>query len=277
MPKSFKELRKGKLPENFRTWEYGGFSFKTNLPSPRIENESELLSRKLFFQLLQRDEKTEDQLLSSAEQKNLFERLEKKYGKSLDEVEKECRNRVIVLQEDLDRISPNTIPLEDLRNTPRWEKIVEMSQEISDLRQKLMDISTSRNEIVGGGIEAQADIAKQAFIITKCTFVDAREEGEEQPKWIPVWETIEEFENEEDRVLVNLARLEYGLFSMGLKNDTDTLDSRFPENRILREVRRMEGDTDKLLEPFNNVPTQSIELKQSEPNSQIDIPFDSKE
>lgn len=241
MARNFKSLRQQKPTTlNFRQWEYDGFKFKTILPTPRIDMESESVSRKVFYSLLKDSEMTDDQLMTLAENKDLFQRTEEKYGGKLDDIDKNVREQIINLQSELDKIAPESLDSIELKNTPKWDRAVEISEELDKLRKQLIEVFNVRNGIISGSAESQSDRSKQNYVITHCTFVDAKEEGAEQPVWIPVWSSMEEFLDEEDGVLIQLARMEFTLFSMGLQNDLSTLDDKFPENRILRIVRNVE-------------------------------------
>ena len=204
---SFKELRQAKGGvKNLREWDYETFQFKTTLPTPRIEQEAEEQSRKEFFKLLQEGSaKADSQLLDFAEEVGLFSREEKRLGGDLDEIERDTQRELVTLQDNLDKLAPTDSSIESLKESETWEETVDISTQIRQLRQTLMDISTSRQVVTSGSAQSQADAAKNTFLIVSCTYVNISEKDEEA-EWVSVWGSVDDFMEEEDRTLANLAR-----------------------------------------------------------------------
>lgn len=233
-----KELRKNRVEElTSRTWNYDRLQFKSVLPTPRIEQEAERMSREVFYESVNKGEKTTNQLLDFADQKGLLERTKTRYGSDLDDEENRLRREIFLTQEDLERLAPQSIDITTLKTTDNWSKIIELSQKLQTFRQNLVGISLSQQEVTGGSAESQSDNMKQLYLLRACTYVDTREDltiGE--PQWEQAWDTMDDLLDEPDRTLVTLARVELEYLMRGMRTDRESLYAQFPERRVLQDV-----------------------------------------
>lgn len=241
MAKSFKEIRKERNNvENTRDWEHGGFCFQSRIPTVRIELESDRVSRQAFFASVEGDIPTESQLVEKAEDLKLLKKAEEELGGKLDDVESDVRDEFIQLQDKLLTLAPTETPIEVLKEQDNWDEIVQLSNDVFELRKKLIRISNLKKEYTNGSANDIADDMRQNYLTIQCTYVNVSETDESE--WIKVWESVDELLNDDYPILVKAAKYQFYLLTLGLRDDNDTINIQLPELRIQGVVEQEQSN-----------------------------------
>lgn len=236
MAKTFKEVRKERSKiENKRAWEYDGFQFQSRIPTVKVELDADKFSRQVFFSSVEGEVLTESQLVEKAEKLDLLRKIEEEFGGKLDDVESEIMEEFVPLQDKLTTLAPPETSIEELQEQDNWDEIVELSNKVFELRKKLVRLRNLKSEYTSGSANDIADDMRQNYLTTECTFVDISDENEE-PKWVRVWENVDDMLNDEDPLLVKAAKYQFYLLTLGLKDDESTINIQIPELRIQAAV-----------------------------------------
>lgn len=228
------------VKDNSLDWDFDGLTFRSCMPTSRVEQDAELIYAEKFRQVMRNGGNTESQLLKEAVELGLVRDLEEKYeceDDGLEKYQEELRKKIAESSDELKSLTPDGSTLEEVsdENPELWEQMVEIANHIDATRTQLVKVCNDISEtITNGSAEVQADNARLNYTLASCTlFAETNE---------PVWEDADAFATEKDASLVAIVKMQFNLTRFGIGQDRGSLDNIFPENRVLRVISNKEDE-----------------------------------
>lgn len=160
------------IRDNWFRYTVDGKSYRCKMPTTKDQAQAEEISNSYKNQLLQK----EGQLTKARLKKILKEKQEIDIDTLQDQMKKKL--------EEIVTISVHTATIDN------EEKIAEQAEKVAKLQDEVKTLSFEISEYLSSSIEAQKDKKFLEYLTWKCT------EQEDGDKWVPVWKTLQDYEND---------------------------------------------------------------------------------
>ena len=181
------------LKQGYREWEVGDDKFRTRFPDSKEVNDANWEYSRAFNRALMEDLPTQKQMDTLIRKREIWTNVD-------DDEMTQLREKVGSLEIILSK--------KNAKDTSKaTHKLVE---ELTDLREKLIEKTGTYQEYMSQTVEAKADEAKTAYLIWACT---------EKSDGHRVWDSVSDFLADRNAGLVNSATYEYITFSSGLASN----------------------------------------------------------
>lgn len=175
-----------------REWEFTDARYTTRVPDTKDTNESNWEYSKAFNKALMAGLPTQTQMEKMLAERGIW-------GEAETARVDELREKIGNIEAILGKKKP----------TDKSKSVRKLVTELAEARADLIALNGTFNEYMSQTVESKADEAKQAYLISACTF-----KNDER-----VWKDMDSFLTDRDRELVATATYQYMTFSVGLASD----------------------------------------------------------